>query len=171
MSQPIAHRAITRQSGLITIFITMVLLILVTIVVTTAFSLSTTNLRSVGNVQARQGAIAAAQSVIEGKIENADFQVLDPNSFDEIDRPVDLNGDGVADYFVTVAAPVCKRATQAIITSVSSVTLPGFTSASEFNTVWEFDAIATDTVSGAELRIIQGFRQLLSEPRRNQICI
>lgn len=168
-----SDRRPAKQAGLITIFICMVLLILVTIVITTAFSLSTTNLRSVGNVQARQGAISAAQSLIEGKIENADFQILDPNDFDD-PAPgvgVDLNDDGVSDYLVTVAIPVCKRATQASTTSISSVTLPGFTSSSEFNTVWEFDATAIDTVSGAELRIIQGFRQLLTEPRKNQLCI
>ena len=53
------------QSGVITIFISMIMLLLITLLITTAFTLSTTNLRAVGNIQARAEAISAAEKVIE----------------------------------------------------------------------------------------------------------
>ena len=57
-----------RQHGIVTIFVSMILLLLITLMVITAYSLSTTNLRAVGNVQARDEAIAAANSIIEKTI-------------------------------------------------------------------------------------------------------
>ena len=53
--------SVSSQRGVITIFISMLMLILITVLVVTAYSLSTTNLRAVGNVQVREEALAAAQ--------------------------------------------------------------------------------------------------------------
>ena len=70
----------TYQRGVITIFISMMMLLLITVMVVTAYSLSTTNLRAVGNVQARDEAIASANYVIE-QVVGSGFTAVgnDPN--------------------------------------------------------------------------------------------
>ena len=55
--RPIASRH--SQRG-ITLFVGLIMLVLITLMVTSAFTLSTSNLKSVGNMQARDEAIAAA---------------------------------------------------------------------------------------------------------------
>ena len=57
-----------RQRGAVTLFLSLLMLLLITVLVTTAFTMSTTGLRSVGNMQARNEAIAAAQLVIETEL-------------------------------------------------------------------------------------------------------
>ena len=65
------------QRGVITIFICMVLLILITLMVITAFSLSTMNLTAVGNAQTRDEAIAAANFVIEQELAGHESALTD----------------------------------------------------------------------------------------------
>jgi hypothetical protein len=81
----------SRQRGVITIFISMLMLILITVLVVTAYSLSTTNLRAVGNVQVREEALAAAQDYIEQVV--ASPFTDDPNDAAVSDVPIDVNAD------------------------------------------------------------------------------
>lgn len=150
-----SHR---RQRG-VTLVIGLIMLVLLTLIVTTAFSLSTINLRSVGNMQIRDEAIAAANIAIEMEVgspfTNAPAAVND--------RPVDIDNDGTADYLVDIAQPQCVRASQAIKASYSSVTLPTAMSSSLYwNTIWDFDATVTDLKSGASIEIRQGIRAMIS---------
>jgi hypothetical protein len=156
------------QRGAITIFICMMMLIFITLMVITAFSMSNINLQSVGNVQVRDEAISAAQTVIEQVV--ASPFTDDPPTAVLVDFPVDINGDKVTDYLVNVVQPVCVRATRANSATASSVTLPGMTSTDAWNTVWELDATATDAASGASVRVRQGVRKLLSEAQKNLVC-
>jgi len=160
-----------KQAGVITIFIAMMMLILITLLVVTAFSLSTTNLRAVGNVQARDGGIAAAQFVIE-QIVGEDFG--NPVAKARVDFPVYINDDSAPpstpDYFVNVPEPVCVRATQTSVLSSSSVALPGFSSAGAWNTVWEINAVATDVATGASVSVVQAVRVLLNQVQKDQVC-
>ncbi|MBE9540363.1 MAG: hypothetical protein IMF06_14865 [Proteobacteria bacterium] len=159
-----------RQQGAITILIAMIMLVVITVMITTAFSLSTINLKAVGNAQVREEALAAAQIVIEQTV--ASPFALDPNAAAVTDLPIDIyNGpiDG-DEYLVTLATPLCVRATQAAVSTASSVTLPGMTSVSAYNTIWELDATATEGTTGAKVRVIQGVRILLSETERNAVC-
>lgn len=155
------------QSG-VTLVIGLIMLVLITLVVTTAFSLSTTNLRSVGNMQVREEALAAANIAIEMEVgspfTNAPAAVTD--------RDIDIDDDGEMDYRVNIATPVCVRATQAINESLSSLYLPaGMTSLPFWNTIWDFDATATDLHgSGATVQLHQGVRVLLSEAQKNAVC-
>lgn len=157
-----SHRS---QRG-VTLVIGLIMLVLLTLIVTTAFSLSTTNLRSVGNMQIRDEAIAAANLAIEMEVgspfTNAPAAVND--------RPVDIDNDGTTDYLVDIAQPECIRAYQAIIDSASSETLPGMSSSPYWNTVWDIDATVTDAKSGASVRIHQGTRALLTEAQKNAVC-
>ena len=106
-----------RQRGVATMFISMIMLILITLMVVTAYSLSTVNLRSVGNFQMREEAQSAAQKLIELTIDGEFWNPASPQS-----GPVDVGG---VEYQVDMLAPVCLRATPANITTTSSVTLPG----------------------------------------------
>tara|TARA_R110002110_G_scaffold245617_1_gene461952 strand:- start:12179 stop:12697 length:519 start_codon:yes stop_codon:yes gene_type:complete len=157
-----------RQQGAITIFITMVLLVLITLAVLAAFSMSTTNLRAVGNVQLRSEAQAAASYVIEQTL-GSDFTVA-PAAVVGIEVNMLNNPLSPARYLVDLAAPVCVRATVASTSSASSVTLPGLIVAGAWDTVWELDATATDPASGAQVRVVQGVRVLLSDANKNARC-
>jgi hypothetical protein len=142
----IAMTSSITQRGVITIFISMVMLTLITVMVITAYSLSTTNLRAVGN---------------------------DPNEAGLIDFPVRVNNDNISpeyEYLVDVAVPRCVRAYRANSLTVSSVTKPGMSASGAFNTIWELDAIATEAASGANVRVIHGVRILMDEVRKNQLC-
>ncbi|TXS90156.1 hypothetical protein FVW59_15515 [Parahaliea aestuarii] len=155
------------QRGAITILICLVMLILIGLMVSTAFSISTINLRSVANVQSREEAIAAANLVIERRL-GADFTAAPAPLAGE---PVDINNDGVSgDYLVDLATPVCVRAEQASSSLSFSVTLPSMTASSAWNTIWELQATATEPRSGASVRVVQGVRVLLDSVQKNARC-
>lgn len=158
------------QNGVITLFICIVMLLLCTVMVVTAYSLSTMNLRAAGNVQMREEAIAAADLAIEdvittGLFEQASFYSTFPRTIS-----VDINNDDVDDYSVQLPVPVCVRAERASTTTTSSVTLPGMSATSAWNTVWELDATAQDVATGVRVQVLQGIRVLLSDVERNQVC-
>jgi hypothetical protein len=156
------------QRGAITIFICMMMLIFITLMVVTAFSLSSVNLQSVGNAQVREEAISAAQSVIEEVV--ASPFTDDPVTAIKDDFPVDINADGVTDYLIDLPQPECVRFTRANTSVASSVTLPGMTAVDAWNTIWELDATATDATTGARVRVRQGVRKLLSDTEKNLVC-
>lgn len=155
---------IRKQKG-VTLIIGLIMLVLITLVVTAAFNLSTSNLRSVGNMQVRDEAIAAANVAIEQMI-GSEFT---SSTGEEI--VVDIDNDGTTDYTVTMDAPVCVRASSAAVTSSSSVTLgEDFTTSSSFNTIWEIVATVTDSRSGASAKVRQGVRLLLNESDKEDLC-
>jgi hypothetical protein len=73
------------------------MLVLLTLVVTTAFMMSSGNLKAVGNMQFRDEAIAAANMAIEQVI-SSDFTTLPVN----VPVSVDIDQDGINDYQVAV---------------------------------------------------------------------
>ncbi len=154
-----------QQRGAVTIFISMIILLLMTVLVLTAYTLSTTNLRAVGNVQARNEAISAANMQIEAAIQSEFW-----NTSTAITYLVDLNLDGVDDYSVLMQVPRCVRANQAAGSTSSSVTLPGMTTNDFWQTIWELDATATNSATGAEVQITQGVRVLLSTVLKDTYC-
>lgn len=162
--------SLERQRGAITILIAMIMLVVITVMVTTAFSLSTINLKAVGNAQVREEALAAAHIIIEQTV--ASPFALDPNAAAVLAQPVDIYNGAIDgdEYLVDLAVPRCVRATQAALSTASSVTLPGMTSVSAYNTIWELDATATESTTGAKVQVIQGVRVLLSETERNAVC-
>ncbi len=159
-----------RQQGLITIGVAMIMLLLITLMVITAVSLSTTNLRAVGNVQARNEAIAAANQVIEEIVETEDAALPAFTDTKPIDFFVDINDDLTNDYTVNVRVPVCVRATRANTVTTSSVTLPGFSAGDAWNTVWEITAVATQESSGTSVTVVHGVRYLMTEVQKNLVC-
>jgi uncharacterized membrane protein (DUF485 family) len=160
------YQSLSNQRGVITIFVAMVLLIFITLMVITAFSLSTMNLRAVGNVQTRMEAIAAAEKSIELIIDTTFWNPAIAQSFD-----IDIDKDSTVDYKVDVAVPTCVRYAFVELDTASSVTLPGFSSTDAWNTFWELNATAINNASGTRVMVSQGVRVLMSETDKNLYCI
>jgi hypothetical protein len=86
-----------------TLVIGMIMLVLVTLFVLAAINMSTVNLRVMGNEQARNEAVAAAQEAVE-QVTTTDFTKNPPTTAAPATVSVDINGDGTADYTATVSA-------------------------------------------------------------------
>jgi hypothetical protein len=155
----------TAQRGVVTIFVAMILLILITLMVVTAFSLSTMNLKAVGNVQTRNEAIAAAEKSIELAIDGSFWESAIVQEFD-----IDVDHDTRDDYRVTIAVPTCVRATRVNLSVVHSEELIKFGGASGWNTIWDLDATAVDQGSGTRVRVRQGVRVLMSNTNKDLYC-
>lgn len=167
MNAPISMRA---QRGA-TLIVGLIMLVLLTLVVTAAFTLSTGNLRAVGNMQFRNEAIAAANTAAEDVLSSllTGGSTVQPPAQPHIG--VDINGDSVADYFVDVAAPTCIRATVAAAAASSSLSLGAAMSTSAFwNTIWDIDATVNDAATGASIRVRQGVRVLLTQGQKDSVC-
>lgn len=160
-----------------TLLVGMIMLVLITLLVTSAFSLSTSNLKSVGNMQMRNEAIAAANLAIEQVISSpfTNSPVAETIS-------VDINDDGISDYVVAIAKPTCVRASiasNAVSSSASfnSLAVTGgdgtsaMTVSGYYNTLWDIDATVSDAVSGASVRVRSGTRVKLTESQKNSVCI
>lgn len=93
-----------RQRG-VTLVVGLIMLVLLTLVVSTAFTLSTSNLKAVGNMQFRDEAIAAANVAVE-RLMSTDFTTAPASTVHNID----IDNDGALDYIVDIALPVCVRA-------------------------------------------------------------
>jgi len=153
-----------QQRG-ITLLMGMIMLILITLMVTSAFMLSNTNLKAVGNMQIREEAIAAANMAIE-QVLSSPFTVAPAAETVE----VDINNDGVSDYTVSIAKPECVSVSIDTQGAKSSVALAGMT-ISSWNSVWDIVAEVTDNKTGAKASINAGVRVLLTETQKNTVCI
>ena len=156
-----------------TLVVGLVMLTLITVMVTSAFTMSTTDLQSVGNMQAREEATAAANKAIE-QVLSSPF--TDTPSSESID--VDINNDGTADYSVDFAKPTCVSASEIAGTTApaSSILLGAafYKSTSSFyQTIWDLDATVTDladSANGASVHVRQGVRVLLTQTQYNTVC-
>jgi Tfp pilus assembly protein PilX len=157
-------RTRTRQSGL-TLFVAMIILVMITLLVVSAFRTSNTNLKVVGSMQGRQEAIASGQAAIEQVLSSA-FFAENPQIVAATPIDVDINGDATPDYTVTIAQPVCLRTAPVVMASpptqlqldcagssrFPSATTPTWCS----NTIWEVAATTTDRLTAASTTVRQG---------------
>jgi Tfp pilus assembly protein PilX len=157
--------ACPRRQGGATLVIGLILLVFITLMVTTAFSLSTTNLRMVGNMQLRDEAVAAANAATETVLGSA---FTSAPTAQEIN--IDIDNDAVTDYVVSVAQPSCVRATLTTAATPSSLSLPSMSTAATWSTLWDIDATVTDTRSGTAVRVRSGARVNLSQAQKNSVC-
>ncbi|MBC7618852.1 MAG: pilus assembly PilX N-terminal domain-containing protein [Candidatus Saccharibacteria bacterium] len=152
------------QSGA-TLIVGLIMLVLITLIVLSAFTFSLSNLKSVGNMQVREEAIAAANLAIEQVIASP---FTDAPTAQEIN--VDINKDGTTDFVVKVEAPTCIKA---LIASSPGNTQIGFNTGgggSTWDTEWDINSRATDAASGASVQIRQGIRVRLSDVQKNLVC-
>lgn len=164
-----AH-APARQRGA-ALVIALIMLTLITVMVTSAFTVSTVNARSVGNMQWRGEAVAAANQAIE-RVLGSPF--TDAPRAETID--VDIDNDGNTDYQVVFNVPTCVRATAiaAAAPPPSSLSLGAafaVTASNYYQTVWDLDANVTHLASGTAVHVRQGVRVLLSQTQYNAVCV
>jgi hypothetical protein len=176
MTAPISQRA---QRGA-TLVVGLIMLVLVTLMVTSAFMMSTGNLKAVGNMQFRNEAVAAANRAIELVLSSPFTDVPTAEMIE-----VDIDGDGDPDYEAWIGnatgapvfapplrQPTCVKATKADPAYSSSTSLPmDFSSDAYWNTVWDIDVGVRDPVSGSSIRIRQGMRKLLTKTEKETHCI
>lgn len=164
------HVISVRQRGAVLV-VGLIMLVLITLLVTSAFTLSSTSIKAVGNMQFRDEAVAAANKAIE-QVLSSPF-TTSPAAEEIL---VDINNDGSDDYKVEFEAPTCISANQVASASIppSSVSLgSAFASAAseQYQTIWELDATVEDiNHSGASVHVHQGVRTLLNQTEYNAVC-
>lgn len=168
-----------KQRGAV-LAVSLIMLVAITLLVVGSFSMSSVNVKAVGNMQARDEAISAANEAIERLISSS----TDPAgvTVDFTTNPVaqgydiDVNNDGTADYQVNFDAPACLGGSQVAAANPppSSLALGGafnVVAANFFRTTWELVATATDlNRSGVSVRVHQGVVVLVNQARYTASC-
>lgn len=158
-----------KQTGA-ALLVSLIMLGLITLMVLSSFTLSSSNLKAVGNMQFRNEALAAANNAIE-QVMSSPF--TDDPTGESID--VDLDGDSTVDYTVDFSEPVCVSSTKVdgFTSAPSSLTLGTafvvFVAAYHL-TVWDLDAQVTDPKSGASVNVHQGVRVRLTQSQYDAVC-
>ncbi|MEX6501648.1 hypothetical protein [Pseudomonas zhanjiangensis] len=163
-----SHLLSPRSQRGVTLIVGLIMLLLLTLVIGSAFTLSGTSLKSVGNMQARDESIAAANIAIEQVVSSPFTTSPGAESID-----VDINNDGVRDYTVQIATPVCISESEVpavVIGKESGIRAGVVTPDSQWSTVWAISAQVTDPASGALATIRSGVRVLLTEAQKNTVC-
>lgn len=125
-----------------TLVVSLIMLVVLTLLVVSAILIGNTNLKSVGNLQSRNEATAAAQQAIE--------QIMsDVNNFYTLaDHTIAIGG--VPGFTVKVFAPVCLKLAPEEGYSVD------FAESAPKITYWDIKAEVTDGKTGAHVVIHQG---------------
>jgi Tfp pilus assembly protein PilX len=159
-------RSATKGQRGATLIISLIMLVLITLMVFSAFSLSSSNLKTVGNVQVHEEAVASANGAIELVLSSAFADAPVAQSVN-----VDINKDGTTDYVVAIDVPTCVRALAGAAAGPSDVELPtSLSTGSTWNTEWNITATVTDAASGAVVTVVQGVRVLQSAAQKEAVC-
>lgn len=166
-----------RQRGA-TLIVSLIMLVLITLLAVSSFSLGKGNVQIVGNMQQRNQTFAAAQLAVATTISSTQFTatptspiptpcVVGPNTV-----CVDVNGDGANDITVVVT-PTCDSIQPIPVTQLNfnnpndagclvgvsqnfGVTGAANNNSMCSNSVWDIQASATDTLTGANYVVDQG---------------
>ena len=112
-------------------------------------------MRIVGNMQMRDEANAAAQQAIEQFITSySNFYPTPPSGATNIN--IDINKDGVNDYVVSVAKPVCIRASAQVPPRTLACANGAASGLICWDTLWEVVATATNANTGVSQIVTQG---------------
>lgn len=125
------------------LFVSLILLVAMTMIAVASARVSTTQLRIVGNVQAVQLVESSAQLGIEEVIGRIDAFADPTQSITVGNLPAGIN--------VSVSVRRCLSAAPA----------PGFSAVMKISpedTLWTVDAVATDSLTGATASVSQGVR-------------
>lgn len=154
-----------------TLAVGLIMLVLITVIVTSAFNLSTTNLTAVGNMQSRDEAIAGANKAIEQVLSSPFTSAPTGQAIN-----VDIDNDNMPDYEVVFSAPTCISDSEIVVngSARSSVTLGSSfaVAGSTFHeTTWDLSASVNDANrSGTSVQIHQGVRVLLTQAQYDAVC-
>jgi len=154
-----------RQHG-ITLIMALIMLVLISLIVANAFTLSSSNLKTATNVKFRSEALAAANQAIEQLVSSNFYAAPVAQTY-----TVNLNNDSSTFYTVSVAVPTCTRATQAFAAAASDVELgTALSSGDTWFTDWDIDATVSDSVTGSSVRVRQGIRVMISGTQKTLSC-
>jgi Tfp pilus assembly protein PilX len=166
----------SRQQG-ITLVTALIMLVLLTILALTSFNLGNSNLQVVSNMQRRQQALAAAHEVLEETISSANFATTPGAALTNTcggSNQRCIDGDGKTDIKVTLSPPPSCVKVQPIKNSdldlgnaedvgcaVGANQNFGVAGSSDGNSdcensVWDVNAVATDTATQASVKVTQG---------------
>jgi hypothetical protein len=157
-----------QQKGMV-MLIAVIMLLAVTLMVMVASNLVQTNLKVVRNMESREQARFSALAAIEEALSSDRFTST-PNNIYTVSCGVanqlcyDINGDGEDDITVLVTAPVCVMVSPTKNSELRPYQYPSEASCWLKDTVysmcadsvWDFQATATDLVTGAEVVVRQG---------------
>lgn len=163
--KPAGSLATRSRQGGVALIVGLIMLVLITLIVVSAFTLSSSNAKAVGNLQVRSEAVAAANEAIE-QVLSADF--TSSPAAETIN--VDINNDDTTDYVVSIAQPICLRAIVAQSSTGCDSEHPELCSGSTWHSEWDVDATVTDAASGASVRVRQGVRVLIDDARKTSVC-
>ena len=147
-----------------TLVVTLVMLLMLMLMVGSAYTLSGSNLKAVGNMQFRNEAIASANIAIQRVLGSA---FTTTSTAEDLD--IDINNDGTRDYVVNMATPVCARARPSGNASLCGQGTKSMCS-QDWNTVWTLNATVTDTLSGASVKVRSGVRVQLTDTQKRTVC-
>jgi Tfp pilus assembly protein PilX len=170
------HRPPVRQRGA-ALVVSLIMLMLITVLAVASFRLGKGNLQIVGNAQQRSQGLAAAQGVIDQVISSTQFTVTPTSPIRAAGGntntvAVDINGDGVPDINVAVAAqcdsiqPIPVMALNlsdpndagCLIGASQDFGIAGASTNNSMcsNSLWDVNASSTDVVTSANFVIDEG---------------
>ncbi len=141
----------TRQQGA-TLVIALIMLVMITLFAVTMVRLSNTSMQVVGNMQNQRSLEATAQHAVESKISSIAFfndAVDNTNQFATQNYVDDTTTSSLAT--VRIQKPVCVAQQQATGYTLGSPLTPQ-------DNVFEVRATSTDSVTGASVQLVQGFK-------------
>lgn len=147
-----------------TLVVTLVMLLMLMLMVGSAYTLSGSNLKAVGNMQFRNEAIASANIGIQRVLGSAFTTTPTAEQLD-----VDINNDGTRDYVVNMAVPVCTSARPSGNSSLCGQGTKSMCN-QDWNTVWSLSATVTDALSGASVKVRSGVRVQLTDTQKRTVC-
>lgn len=167
--------------------VTLIFLVLMSLFAISAFNSTGSNLRVVGNTQARQEAMSAADSALEAVITSVSQAMenervlkkdpdFDPVAVSAFPIAVDINGDGISDYTANLSTPQCFRMSERkleIPKEGLDIDDPETSCASEkacFDTDWDFAATVTDARTNTTVTAHQGMTITLREAEAAKRC-
>jgi len=161
-----------------TLLVALIMLVLLTLFAITAFNTGTTNLKVVGNMQARTEALNATQQAIETVISTPLFVTNPTNA---VLNPcgaantlcTDVTGDGIPEYTTKIEPPKCVRAAFIKVADLNlsnpedlacaagqaqQFGIAGAVAGDSLcgNTHWDVTAETTSPVTGAKVKVTQG---------------
>jgi Tfp pilus assembly protein PilX len=164
----------------VTLIVGMIMLVLITLIVVNAFTLGSSDLKSVGNTQVRAEATAAANQAIEQLVSTDFTSALASQTFS-----VDINKDNTTDYSVVIATPTCLKSKVAnTCTANDCGSDPSCSSSCQGGscgtlvtascgyslTDWDIQATVTSVSSGASVVVREGVRVPLLTTTATSVC-
>lgn len=168
-----------RQRGM-TLLVALIMLVLLTLLALTSANVGRSTIAIVGNMQSRDESMAAARQTIEEVISSTRFFTTPADAIGSAcdntsnTRCIDVNGDGATDVRVALTpAPSCVTAQSVMNTAIDvsdteeagcltgaaqSFGIAGSVTGASLcsDSLWEINAVATDTVTEASVQVTQG---------------